>query len=514
MHMPLTGLKDWGPFKLDALGLVTLLGADEVARAVGTLSPNSLTDFMPLLGGYRIAGNQFIAVETGYTMYNLSDGITNTEFSAWFTRWLSQHVGENAAVDLELVRERRPGVNHLKILSVVLGTLAHMSMLIFAAAQGDWWGVANASALFVATCVRNYLIQANRDLYDKKIAKEIVPNSSEETTQGAATRGLELKRPEKKKILIVRPDGTLVVMRIPLSMLLTLFGKLNPTSTSFFSKGWHGMYTVARGIGWLAFGIHIITIGQAYLTSQILAVGIMAIATILTIFNIGTQKRPRHLKWSRRSRNDRCDGESANPNSDREPSTVLHYDLGRWLTISVLTLEGKPPPSAVSRNRDGTAQGVRVPTQVAQPLSISTKPTKQPEPQREVNRREWYAFLTPTKQQQTWMREWHLIALEPNTSWYAGWYNFLRGWKAERESKSAGNAWDQIFGFLGIPGDEKGDALNSIWLGPETDEANIVSTANSAPTPVSRSAQNQPTVAAIQIPVQAVADAGGGTSST
>ena len=35
--MPLHSLKEWRPVKIDALGLVTLLGADDVDRKVGTL---------------------------------------------------------------------------------------------------------------------------------------------------------------------------------------------------------------------------------------------------------------------------------------------------------------------------------------------------------------------------------------------------------------------------------------------------------------------------------------------
>jgi hypothetical protein len=40
-------LHTWSPFKIDALGLVTLIGTDEINRAVGRLSVNEVTEFLP-----------------------------------------------------------------------------------------------------------------------------------------------------------------------------------------------------------------------------------------------------------------------------------------------------------------------------------------------------------------------------------------------------------------------------------------------------------------------------------
>jgi hypothetical protein len=535
MFMPLTRLEHWGPFRLDALGLVTLLGADEVARAVGTLSPNGLTDFMPLLGAYRIAGNQFVAVEAGYTMYNLSDGITNTEFSAWFTRWLSQYVGEHAALDLDIVGEERTDSNGLVTLSVVLGTLAHMSMLVFAAVQADWWGVANATALFVATCVRNYLIRANRDMYNKKILKQIKKEKN-----GQLAKPLELERSEKKKVLIVRPDGTLVVMHIPLGLLMTLFGKLDPSATSFFSKRWNGMYTVARGVGWLSFGVHIVTIGQAYLTSQILAVGIMAAATVLTIFNIGTQQRPRLPARFRRLKIDKLDRETGKANKICGPHAVLHYDLGRWLTIKVLTLEGRSPRPTLKASARNNVLASSEPHHNSTPPQVPpeqcqntgtvvsrylkkagkliqqrTQIKRLAEEHREVGRREWYASLVPDKTQQSWMRDWHLIALEPNEEWYKDWYDFLKGWKADRKCKGQVAAWDQVSEFLHLTDQE----LDSLWLGSMIREAGVDGAQNESPaisTTVSGPglAHSQLLSNSAQSSVQATAGAGPNISST
>ena len=74
--MPLHGLIKWSPFRLDALGLVTLIGADEVNQAVGRLVYSRYTTFLPLLGQYLISGNQFTTAVPGFTLYNLTDATT------------------------------------------------------------------------------------------------------------------------------------------------------------------------------------------------------------------------------------------------------------------------------------------------------------------------------------------------------------------------------------------------------------------------------------------------------
>lgn len=396
MPLPWQNFKSWEPFRLDALGLVTLLGADEVARAIGTLSPNTLTDFMPLLGAYRIAGNHFTANEPGYTMYNLTDGLTNTELSAWFTRWLSQFVNEWVAMDLEVVEPERNLFDSRMMASFLLGTTAHFFMIAFAVVQADWYGVANATGLLLATWVRNYLIYANLSEYDAKLS------------------GLLDKPKERKKVLIVRPDGSLVVMHVELRLLLSLFGKLDPSATRFFSLGWHGMYTIARGIGWLAFGVHIVSIGQATLPSQLLAVAVMAFATIFTIFNVGTQQVPNFVSELR----------SPNHHEAQKPGYQT-YKMGRRIAIKVQALrESKYKHLGNAREAEAS-----------KPIGTPT-------------RRQMYWLLAPSKKEQTWMREWGLIALTPNDTWYKSWYDFLRDWTDVQNAAESDDPWNKLVDFL------------------------------------------------------------------
>ena len=367
--LPLEALKNWQPFRLDALGLVTLLGAEEVARAIGTLAPNTLTDYMPLLGAYRVAGNHFTTPEPGHNMYNLSDGITNTELSAWFTRWMSHYVTESYSfLEIELAEDQRSfaelGGLHVG-LAFLLGTVIHLGLIALAALQADWYGIANGAALLMATLVRNYLIHANVKKFDAKFKGEL------QQSHGGTQRFVRDGFNQRKKILIVRPDGGLVGMHIKLGLLLKLFGRLDPTAAKFFSLEWQGMYTVARGVGWLAFGVHIVCIGQATLPSQLFVVTVMSVATILTIFNVGTQQSWQQFRNILRS-------------NHRQNSDYARYDMGTFMTIKVVG----PPVDAL------------VPT----------------------NRSRMYALLAPTEGEVSWMESWNLLPLRPNDMWYEHWY--------------------------------------------------------------------------------------------
>ncbi|KAM0718809.1 hypothetical protein Q7P37_005880 [Cladosporium fusiforme] len=369
---PLEFAKNWRPFSLPTLGLLTLLGADEVARAVGSMSRNTLTDFMPLLGGHKIAGNQFATSEPGYTMYNLTDGITNTELTAWFTRWLSQHATEKfSVIELKVKRKNRSYIRMYR-LAFVLGATVHLALLAFAVLQRDFYGVANGAALVTATLTRYYLIRDILRVYDNAISENASQNLPPEQW---AVKG------KKKKVLIVRPDGGLVVMYVQLGILLTLFDKRESVTDIFsWAQFRKILYTGARGVDWLAFGVHIVTIGQATLPSQLLVVGVMAIAAVLTIFNVGTQHKDILRNRSHPKSADKGDYQK--------------YEIGSLLKIK---------------------------------LKI---PRKQLRSDKTFNsRRSMYALLAPNKKEQRWMREWGLISLAPNEDWYPGWFEFLKGWK-------------------------------------------------------------------------------------
>lgn len=86
--MALNVIRDWAPFHIDALGLVTILRAAEVGLNVGRLVYNCLTEWLPLFGAYTVASRQISRPIPGFVLYNINDGVMATDVSCWLTRWL------------------------------------------------------------------------------------------------------------------------------------------------------------------------------------------------------------------------------------------------------------------------------------------------------------------------------------------------------------------------------------------------------------------------------------------
>jgi hypothetical protein len=92
-HESLASWADGTGLHIDALGLVTILGAEEMDISIGRLVPSAYLNFLPLLGAFIVAGNRFTKKQSGFTIYNVSAGIMTTEVAGWFSRWLkSQHL--------------------------------------------------------------------------------------------------------------------------------------------------------------------------------------------------------------------------------------------------------------------------------------------------------------------------------------------------------------------------------------------------------------------------------------
>jgi hypothetical protein len=81
-------LETWAPFKIDVLGIVTLLGADSLRRAVARLVFSPSAEYLPLLAAHIIADNSIADAVPGFVLYSITDGTKATDLSAWWTRWL------------------------------------------------------------------------------------------------------------------------------------------------------------------------------------------------------------------------------------------------------------------------------------------------------------------------------------------------------------------------------------------------------------------------------------------
>jgi hypothetical protein len=73
-RMPWHKFLKWSPFHIDALGLVTLLGAEQVDYAIGALAHSQHLEYLPLFGAYVFPSNQIANPVRSFTGYALTTG--------------------------------------------------------------------------------------------------------------------------------------------------------------------------------------------------------------------------------------------------------------------------------------------------------------------------------------------------------------------------------------------------------------------------------------------------------
>jgi hypothetical protein len=160
-RMPLHYLLKWQPFRIDALGLITILGAEQVDRAVGRLVPNRYAEYLPLLGAYITASNAFASAMSGFHFYNITPAsMTTTDLAGWFQRWcLAQDFSRSFSfvtwttreswTDAEK-RQRLLRSRSDKYIGLTIGAFVNSFLLVFTILQGDWWGLANAISMVIS----------------------------------------------------------------------------------------------------------------------------------------------------------------------------------------------------------------------------------------------------------------------------------------------------------------------------------------------------------------------------
>lgn len=265
INMPLHGWMSWQPFKIDALGLVTLIGAEEVNKAVGRLVQSRYTTFLPLLGAYLIAGNQFTAAGPGYNLYNITDAVTTSSISGWFGRWLSsQDISTGITVFRWNVSDSKRKFPVRDYFTDAIGPTLLAALTALTILMGDYWGLANTLAMVFSVIVRWYLVRENVHSLDRM---------SIHTSTSA-------KMAQEVTLMITLPNGSMVTMYAPRGVVINcLTKKPEPENVNF--------YRWAKRVGWLAFGIHVIALGQSNLVSQICTVVLLVISTWLTVHGFG-----------------------------------------------------------------------------------------------------------------------------------------------------------------------------------------------------------------------------------
>lgn len=264
--MPLSKLLSWQPFRIDALGLVTLIGADEVNRATGRFVQNPYTKFLPLLGAYLIAGNQFTTMTPGYTLYNVTDAITTTSLSGWLTRWLnSQNLKMSSSViKWKVSTEPRSTRKWANVTSASFGICAFFALISLAVLMKDWFGLSNALSMGLSVLIRWFTVRDNVHALDQAVLSACSRSDSS----------------EELKLLVTLADGKMVSMYAPRALVREGFTRRiaiqNPQRQRFINS-----------FGWLCFGVHVITLGQSSLLEQLCSVALLILSTWATVLGFG-----------------------------------------------------------------------------------------------------------------------------------------------------------------------------------------------------------------------------------
>lgn len=257
-------VREWRPFQIDALGIVTLIGAKEVSVAVGRLATNGFTQCLPTVGAYVFARNDFMTPISGFQAFSLDDYMFTTDVPGWFGRWLlSQRLKVNAtSLDVTYQPSSR-GRDSVTIAAAILGFTAHVPTIVLSALIGDWWGLICAVLMTATTWSRCILIERTKSALDQNAQTGIHWHD-----------GTDIKTS-----FWILPTGEAVTIRCPKGLLVNclLTTPRIDQSISFF----------ARVLGWIAFGGFVISLGMACLCIQILIVTALLTGTIAIVLQLG-----------------------------------------------------------------------------------------------------------------------------------------------------------------------------------------------------------------------------------
>ena len=280
----------WAPFHIDALGIVTLLGAEEVNTAVGRLCNNRwFFDCLPLLAANLIAADKITKPVPGFTLYNVSDGIVATDVAGWFSRWLlSQRLHfATSRLEMRAGRKAKTGEHGLRasmqlqplVVRIVVGFLVMAPILALAAWMNDWWGLANELSMLLSIWLRHIIIQQNH------------------VALAAAAKGTDKAALEPVKVFLTLPDGKAVTMDAPRGLVVDcVLTTPRPPNLR--------LYRVMRAVAWAAFACHVVALGMSTLATQLLSLAWLLAGTLLVAFRVGDyeevigdalQIRQRHL---------------------------------------------------------------------------------------------------------------------------------------------------------------------------------------------------------------------------
>lgn len=255
-------IKDWAPFKIDALGLVTILGAAEVDISIGRLLHNCITEWLPLLGAYTIASGQMSKSIPGFYLYNITDGIMATDLSWWLTRWLLSYPLTYSATILRVQTTPRKLPSERRFAALLIGILTSSALIALAGIMRDFWGLANALSMVASVFIRKAVVYQNRRGVDDAI------------------KNTKKSHDDVVKLFITLPNGKAVTVYAPRMIVLDCF-LTDPEPPN------PRLYRILRISGWIFFATHIVSLGMTALFNQMLCVFVLAASSVITVLQIG-----------------------------------------------------------------------------------------------------------------------------------------------------------------------------------------------------------------------------------
>ncbi|KAJ5168400.1 uncharacterized protein N7482_003994 [Penicillium canariense] len=291
---------------IDALGLVTLLGAEEMNRSIGRLVPSLYLDYLPLLGAFVVAGNQFTEKKPGFALYNISEGIMTSELAGWFSRWLQgQELHRVRSVVKWEVGERPHRWTSFLVGFLLISLPSHGILIALTVLSADWWGFANVMAMIVSVIVRRIQVAQNQAGIDANIReaqqearkynypqkfedyKSSMARLEERRQQSLVSEDAKLPTEPKDpytiaKVIVITEDSKAVTIAVPRYLIKHIF-TAHPQSPNQL------LYTACQWIGWAGFAVHVISIGMAGLYTQICTVVVILVATVFTAHKVGCE---------------------------------------------------------------------------------------------------------------------------------------------------------------------------------------------------------------------------------
>ncbi|KAJ6036368.1 hypothetical protein N7540_000647 [Penicillium herquei] len=413
-------LKAWANgtgLRIDALGLVTLLGAEEMDRSIGRLMPSVYFDYLPLLGAFIVSGDRFTERKLGYALYNISAGIVTTELSGWFSRWLRAQEFHKirSKVTWELV-DRPPRKKAFSVRLFLISVPLHGILLALSILAADWWGFANVIAMIISVFVRCVQVAENQAGIDENIrlaeeeaneklakyeqAKKIAEMRQSDPNGGDVKIPNRPKDLDTVKVIVVTDESKVLTIHAPSFLVKPAF-TANPCIPN------PSFYLTCRILGWIAFAVHVISIGMAALYTQICTVVLIISATVLTAYKVGCEDS--QLATSIQSKLHHTEEEDKEWScwvTSRLKATISSYpaEYTEWEPV-------KPEQVILSPKGVETKQKVlswpwsqdRIPTDLE-----SSAPKRKPRVIQE-RRQDLFAWLDLTPAEDERMVAWHMI---------------------------------------------------------------------------------------------------------